>query len=418
MTPMSNRTDPQAFGPLPSRHPGRGAVIAAEGDAVTAHRPRTGGQSLNLRLDRHLTRWRDGAGASVFELVARALALESEPAVLLEGLGPGREPLVLRVLERSRHLVEPIEDGRALGINRLALSSSRLSPRSCLVAAGIVHGLRAAAARRAGRVLDREAVDRRDLKSLLLLLIGVRGTEWDAGEIRKEFEDFVDASDPLLARFQESAAKLAGTMRKRSLVVLDDRVFRDGALFDRLPGREKLRVVLAGTMAWYGLLSLGLLRLPRRYLSKRNPYYETAWWILRAKPGGRRLFKGALFARSMQRLRQFRILLAFELIWSAYSPTLATTCLRPVYRATGGNRRPFLATMATFAYTALIIHPLWVTLLITGLAFWAGRIWPWVAQHTRLANIENLILHGIVIGFWLSVGLLVATSKWLRRLGS
>ena len=88
----------------------------------------------------------------------------------------------------------------------------------------------------------------------------------------------------------------------------------------------------------------------------------------------------------------------------------------PVYRAAGGNRRPFLATMATFTYTALVIHPLWVTLIITGAAWALGFVWPWLHDETRIASRENLILHCIVIGFWVGIGLIVATSKSIRTL--
>jgi hypothetical protein len=81
----------------------------------------------------------------------------------------------------------------------------------------------------------------------------------------------------------------------------------------------------------------------------------------------------------------------------------------------GGNRRPFLATMATYAYTAIIIHPPWITLLITGGAWALGHIWPWIYTDTRLASKENVILHAIVIGFWMGVGFVVAVSKALKR---
>ena len=163
------------------------------------------------------------------------------------------------------------------------------------------------------------------------------------------------------------------------------------------------------------MLTLGLLRLPRRFFARRNPYYETAWWIFRAKPGGRGLFKTGLLGRAFARFRSFRFLGGMEYLWSSWNPTLAETCLRPVYRMAGGNRRPFLATMATYAYTAIVIHPLWVTLLIMGAAWALDRVWPWIGTNTRIATVENLILHAIVIGFWLSVGLVVATSKALKR---
>ena len=111
-----------------------------------------------------------------------------------------------------------------------------------------------------------------------------------------------------------------------------------------------------------------------------------------------------------------RILSAAEFLWASWNPILAETCLRPVYRSAGGNRRPFLATMATFTYTALVIHPLWVTLTITGVAWLLGLFWPWIHDETRIASRENLILHAIVIGFWVGIGLIVATSKSLRKL--
>ncbi len=415
-----NRSEISAFGALCRKLLTRGEVERTSGPAVTPHHPRVCGRPLNLLLDRHLTRFRQGAGAAVFELLARVLAHEKEGSALVGALGPGQDPLPLVLLDRSRYLVEVLDGGGALGINRAALAASRLSPRACLVAVAIAHGLKVVAARRSRDTLDPEKERQYDVQRLLLLLIGVRGTEWDPREVHDELADLVDFGDPFLVSFEQYARKLtkklAGSAAGRSGVVLDDRVFRDGALFDRLSGREKFQVVMAGTLAWYGLLTLGLLRLPRRFFSRINPFYETAWWIFRAKPGGRRIWKGALFSRGLDRLKSLHVLSAFELIWSAWNPILAVTCLRPVYRLAGGNRRPFLATMATFVYTALVIHPLWITLLITGVAFLLGNIWPAITTETRIAGRENLIIHAVVIGFWISVGLVVATSKALRAL--
>jgi hypothetical protein len=410
-----NRKTPGSFGPLRADLSSAGAPVCAGGAATVPHRPRVNGRPLNLRLDRHLARFREGAGAAVFELLSRALVGEKGGTVLADTLGGRAEPVALVLLERSSHLVEVLEDGATVGVNRAALGASRLSPRACLVAVGMMHGLCRIAARRSGADAPSGKEELADLQRLLLLLVGVRGTEWDPAGIRGEFEEMIAPDSALLDRFEMYAAKLKANLTRRSPVVLDDRVFRDGALFDGLPGREKLQVVMAGTLAWYGLLTLGLLRLPRRFFAARNPYYETAWWIFRAKPGGRRIWKGAMFRRAMDRLKSFKVLSAFELIWSAWNPILAVTCLRPVYRLAGGNRRPFFATMITYAYTALVIHPLWITLLITGAAFALGKVWPAIHTETRIASRENLILHAIVIGFWLSVGLIVATSKALRR---
>ena len=410
-----NRVDPTSFGPLRRDLPSFGGTERAPGGATVSHRPRVNGRPLTLLLDRHLARFREGSGAAVFELLSRALVSDKEGTVLVDALGSGSDPLPLVLLERSTHLVEVLRGGAALGLNRSALTATRLAPRACLVAVALVHGLRSVAAIRSGGSLDTGKETLADTQRLLLLLVGVRGTEWDPAEIRAELADLLDPADSFLDSFEEYGEKLTANLTRRRTVVLDDRVFRDGALFDHLSSREKFQVVMAGTLAWYGLLTLGLLRLPRRFFASRNPFYETAWWIFRAKPGGRKIFKGALLRRAMDRLKNFRVLSAFELIWSSWNPILAVTCLRPVYRLAGGNRRPFTATMATFTYTALVIHPLWLTLTITGAAFALGRIWPEICTETRIASPENLILHAIVIGFWLSVGLVVATSKVLRK---
>lgn len=378
------------------------------------HRPRAGGKRLDLRLDRHLARWRDGAGETVFELLARVLAGEKAAPGLARHLS-GR-PVLLLLLDRSRHLVTVHPEAGAIGLNRAAVGASRLSPAGALVAAAVAHGLRAVARHRAGEAYDAGKERARDVQNLLVLLVGIQGTEWSPAETRKDLERLIDGEDPFPGTFEGYAEKLRGSLSARKGVRLDDRVFRDGAAFDRLPGREKLRVVLGGTLAWYGLLTLGLLRLPRRWFSGLDPYYETAWWIFRAKPGGRGLVRARLFERSMQRFRSFRLLSGMEYLWSSWNPILAETCLRPVYRSAGGNAHPFLATMATFAYTALVVHPLWVTLTITGAAWLLGRLWPWIYTDTRIASRENLFLHALVIGFWLGLGLVVATSKLLRSL--
>jgi hypothetical protein len=426
------------FGDLPPGLPSAGTLVRRRDEAPTApaegrtlgyvlenlreqlfeHRPRAAGRRLRLLLDRTLARFRKGAGAGVFELLARALAVDKSAPTMAAQLTRRDAALPVLLLDRSRHLVLVEPGGRLVGLNRAALEVTGLTARGCLVATGLAHGLRAAARIRAGEAEDTEKERARDVQNFLLLLVGVRGTEWEVEEVREELATILDPSDSFLAAFAEYGRKLKANLSRRPTAALDDRVFRDGALFDRLPAREKLKVVVAGTLAWYGVLSLGLLRLPRRFFARRNPYYETAWWIFRAKPGGRRLLKAPLLRRAMQRLRGLRLLSFFEYLWSAWNPKLAVTCLRPVYRCAGGNRRPFLATLATFAYTALVIHPLWITLSVTGAAALLGLVVPGVHTHTRIASRENLILHAIVIGFWLSIGLLVATSKLLRRRGS
>ncbi len=389
--------------------------VGGRRSALTPLRLRSGRRRLRLALDRDLARWRRGGGAAVFELLARLLARDKAGAALARLFGPGA-PLPIVVLERSRHLVTVEAGGRLLGLNRAALSSAGLSARSVLVACALAHGLRAAARLRAREDYDAGKERARDVQNSLLMLVGVLGTEWDPTEVGQEFTGLLDRSDPFLDAFSEYASRLRQTLTRRQTTVLDDRVFRDGALFDRLPGEEKMRVIFAGTLAWYGVLTLGLLRLPRRLFARKNPYYETAWWLFRARPGARSILKTALMARAFKRLFRGRVLAAFELFWSSWNSTLAVTCLRPVYRAAGGNRRPFRATMATFAYTALVVHPLWATLAFTGGAALLGLVWPAVYTDTRIASRENLLLHGLVIGFWLGVGLLVATAKALRSL--
>ena len=386
----------------------------ASGDiALKPHRLRAGGRKLCLLLDRHLARWRRKSGAGVFELLARILAATKSAPGFAAELGGEDAPLPVVNLESSTHLV--LVRGDVVGLNPAALRAPGLRPRACLVATLLAHGLRVAARLRAGEADDPDRERTLDQKNLLLLLVGVLGTEWEPDEVADELTGILDAGDPLVPEFRQLAAKLKGGLRRRASTRLDDRVFRDGALFDRLPGREKLRVVVAGTLAWYGMLSLGLLRLPRRLWARINPYYETAWWIFRAKPGGRMLFKPGLGSRALESFKSFDILRGMEYLWSSWNPTLAETCLRPVYRLAGGNRKPFLATIATYAYTAVIIHPLWITLLITGTAWALSVVWPWIRTDTKIASVENLILHAIVIGFWMGIGLIVATSKALRR---
>jgi hypothetical protein len=382
---------------------------------LVPHRPRAGGKRLRLLLGRDLARWRQHAGAGVFELLARILAGTKAAPGLAGRLGGDANALPIVALDRANSLVTVSGDGGLIGVDRSGLGVGGLSARACLVATVLAHGLRAASRVRAGEEYDAGKERKRDIQNLLILLVGVLGTEWDPEEVEGELRDLLGAKDPLLAEFGGYARKLLRSIARRTVTRLDDRVFRDGALFDHLPRREKIRVVMAGTMAWYGMLTLGLLRLPRRLFARINPYYETAWWIFRAKPGGRGLFKSSLLRRARDRFASFRILAGMEYLWSSWNPTLAETCLRPVYRMAGGNRRPFLATIATYTYTAFVIHPMWFTLAITGAAFALGPVWPWLDENTRIASRENLILHAIVIGFWLGVGLIVATSKALRR---
>lgn len=377
--------------------------------------PKVGGKRIRLALDRHLVRWRRGGGAAVFELLGRVLANEKAAPGLAQRLAAPAEPLPIVVMDRSHHLVEVAPYGELIGVNRIAFEANSLAPPACLVAAAIAHGLRAAARIRAGEDYEPDKETSRDVQNLLLLLVGILGTEWSPEAVREELTTLVDPADPLLDPLVHYGEKLKGSLAGKEIARLDDGVFRDGARFDRLSRTGKFQVILAGTLAWYGVLTLGLLRLPRRFFAKRNPWYETAWWIFRSKRGGRRLFKRPLVRRAGRAMRSFRPLAAFEYLWSAWNPVLAETCLRPVYRAAGGNRRPFLATLATYAWTAFVIHPLWVTLSLTGLAWIAGTFWPWIHENTRITSKENLILHALVIGFWMSIGFLVALSKSLRR---
>jgi hypothetical protein len=416
---MKSSADPILVGRLSSRGTPKPDLlvsarrIGAGEIPLTPHRPRVGRRRLNLGLGRQLARWRGKSGAGVFELLSRILAQTKAGPGLATHLGPDDPALPILVLEEADHLVVVTKD--AVGLHRSALQAPGLRPRACLVATLLAHALRAAARLRAGETYDVEKERTLDQKNLLLLLVGTLGTEWDPDEVADEITGLLDGKDPLIPEFRRLARKLTGSLTRKAATRLDDRVFRDGALFDRLPGREQFRVVAAGTLAWYGMLTLGLLRLPRRAFARWNPYYETAWWIFRAKPGGRGLFKTGLLRRAGERFRAFRLLGGMEYLWSSWNPTLAETCLRPVYRMAGGNRRPFLATMATYAYTAIVIHPLWITLLITGSAWALGHVWPWIYTDTRIASRENVILHAIVIGFWIGVGLVVATSKALKK---
>lgn len=391
-------------------------LAVGPGEPFRPHAPRAGGGRLRLALDRGLARWRDRGGAGVFELLGRALASEKAGPDLRSALSDRERPLLVTLLDRSERLVVVEPEGRAIGLNRSALSAAGLGPAAALVAAALVHGLRAAARLRAGGRPDPGREPPRDVQNFLMLLVGVRGTEWEAEEVARELSGLLDPGEPFLAGFRRYAAKLGDRLEERRALRLCDRVYRDGALFERLPAREKRQVVLAGVLAWYGWLSLGLLRPLLRRLGRGNPFADTAWWIFRARPGGRRLFRGSLLRRGLRHLTRFRVLKATEYVWASYNPILTVLILRPVYRAAGGNGRPFRATMAAFAFTAFVVHPLWITLTITGAAALLGAAWPWIATHTRIASRENLILHAIVISFWLGIGLVIAVSKTLRRL--
>ncbi|TET31743.1 MAG: hypothetical protein E3J72_21590 [Planctomycetota bacterium] len=190
------------------------------------------------------------------------------------------------------------------------------------------------------------------------------------------------------------------------------RVFLFPAAFGRLERSEKRRAIVGGILAWYDFLMLGLLRFVP--FIRSHPYFIPARMVLRGWLGERELFAGGAARRLKRALGKGRIVTASEAFWAGWSPRLTAIILKPVYRFLGGNRRPFLATLGTFSLTAIIVHPLWITLGLTGVAALLYLPYPAEIAATRILHPINFILHGIVIGLWVGWGFVIGLLKWKR----
>lgn len=94
---------------------------------------------------------------------------------------------------------------------------------------------------------------------------------------------------------------------------------------------------------------------------------------------------------------------------------LVRVAVRPAYRLFGGNERPLLATVATFVYTALVVHLLGPTAAV----LLALRLAAQSEPDFRLgaiagSNLNFSILFGAVAAYAL-FGTLAGLSKVLRR---
>jgi len=214
--------------------------------------------------------------------------------------------------------------------------------------------------------------------------------------IRNKFHDFIES-----VAWQRHAAASERT-----------RVFLYPSAFGRLDRAEKRRAILGGILAWYDFLMLGLLRLIP--FIRSHPYFMPAKMVLRGWLGERELFSGGAARRLKRALGRGRVVTASEAFWAGWNPRLTAIILKPVYRFLGGNKHPFLATFGTFSLTAIIVHPLWITLGITAVAAVLNLYYPAEIAAWRILHPMNFILHAIVIGGWVGWGFVVGLLKWRR----
>jgi hypothetical protein len=103
--------------------------------------------------------------------------------------------------------------------------------------------------------------------------------------------------------------------------------------------------------------------------------------------------------------------MALELFWSSWNHSLTRVTSRPFYRLVGGNKRPFLATLATFVFSCAVVHLMLPSTLLIALCYQ-------LREHSTLAaSLSTPSLIGIQATIWLvygSLGLVLGTIKALR----
>ncbi|MHC5038305.1 MAG: hypothetical protein ACYTHM_13400 [Planctomycetota bacterium] len=418
---------------LPDGHPSRGSLRAGEvevgeggslKDLSRAMNPSAEGQMafditagkgrLSFNLDGRLAAAFRAGGEIPKELIREALERIPDRDPVTGSLS-GRIFHGL-LLDRSPHPFEDHHRNDFFGVNTAAFQVKDPLLRRIFLQVGIIHQLRHEALpseARDGREWEMGLM-KKDAGLFLLLLTDHKRRVFFLPRILEE----VDALVTPASGFREV---LAPILSRLPFVKRDDPAaspfglpFLNANAFDRLRTREKVRMILGGLLAWYSVLTLGLLFPFFSLFRRASPYFDPARQMLRHSFREGFLLKRGFMSRAFRALFRGNLPEAVEFFWSGWNPVLVRVAVRPVYRFLGGNRRPILATTGTFLYTAWIVHLLWLAGTIL-LAFRLASISdPHFTTGARIgANAHFAVLLGAV-GAYTLFGFLSGLSKALR----
>lgn len=112
--------------------------------------------------------------------------------------------------------------------------------------------------------------------------------------------------------------------------------------------------------------------------------------------------------KALKALKRGKILTALELFWSKFNPGITTETTQPLYAFCGGNRKPVFSTLMVFLYSGIFLHWLGIGLM------W--RLLYHLFKGEPMWILTNLLASGwVIISIYVSMGLCVATKKWLRQ---
>jgi len=420
---------------LPEGHPAKGSLRTAEagvgeggdlrdlsraldasGEGAMQFEVPLGEGVLRFRIGGALTAAFRSIGEDPFDLVKQAFGRLPDLAVFAAGLN-GRSVQGI-LLEESTH---PFEDHRRngyFGLNRTVFQLSDPVLRRILLQVGIVHQIRHEAMPEGG--MEGEGFERslmkKDAGLFLLLLTEHKRKVFFLPRILKEVDSLIDPDSGFREVLSPILARLPFVQKEDPAESPLGIPYLNGNAFDRLPRGEKARVILGGVLAWYTVLSIGVLAPFTPLFRRVSPNFPAALQILRHSFKEGFLLKRGFMGRAVRALFRGNLPEAVEFFWSGWNPVLVRVAVRPVYRALGGNRFPVLATMATFFYTAWIVHLLWFAFLVLlgfRAAWWADSAFQAGAHVGSNANFA--ILFGAV-GAYTLFGFLSGVSK-RRRAG-
>lgn len=363
------------------------------------------GTTIHLAVERALAEPLGGAD-TLLTLLQDQLNQLPDRALLAAAVSEG-QAIAVRRLEASDRLIIALDSLAAL--HQAALDDPALG--RALLAVALGRALRASIKDGPGK-----ASVKRDAGAALLALAAdpEARRRLDAAAVEAALAPILAADEPFLALLRASLA--AHPLRREApKVTAADNIFADPRRFDALGFGEKLRVIIAGQLAWYTTLSFGLLGLLRGLWQRWPGRYDEARAALTADIRQRGFFKKALRRRLRLALRQGRPLRALELFWASWNPNLTRVTLRPLFRMLGGNRRPFIATVLTFTFSALVVHLMAWTSAVLALCYVLAERSPTAAW---IASPLNLRIQIGAIAAYVLVGVLIGGAKSLRARGA
>ncbi len=191
---------------------------------------------------------------------------------------------------------------------------------------------------------------------------------------------------------------------------MEHNAYHDLRAFDRLGRRAQWRMIFAGTLVWYA----DAFRCPERLYPwlRRFPHFSLAEEIYYVTPKGHLTVSPSFRRHMMACFKRGQVFRAIEYYFAVRRPDLTLITTRPLYHLLGGNRRPILATVGAFFYTAFIVHPLILGVFLLGLwGFHQGTpTTPGWVMALRWGAIP--VACGVV---WVLIGVCTVTSKLARK---